>query len=150
MSKGNKKTKKVIMFIFLAAIIVLALFLLIKAKGAADADRMYEMSTNAQRVEYLNSQGWIVNPDPVSKTKITIPSEFNEAYTQYNDLQLSQGLDLTPYKGEEAMLYTYKILNFPDNPDNVTANLLIVNDRLVAADITITGEGGFTCGITGS
>lgn len=149
MSKGNKKTKKIIMFVFLAAIIVAALFLMFKAKGDAEEDRMYQMSTNAERVEYLNMQGWIVNPDPISAREIILPAEFNEKYTQYNDLQKSQGLDLTPYKGREAMLYTYKVLNFPDTPDNVTANIVIVDDRLVAADITFTGEDGTTCGISG-
>jgi len=104
MSKGNKKSKKPLLFIILAVLIAAGLFLLFNAKKEADSDKLFTMSTNAERVEYLNSKGWIVNPDPVSTTDIVIPSEFNDTYKSYNDLQQSQGFDLSQYKGKEAVL----------------------------------------------
>ena len=150
MSKGNKKVKKTLLFVVLAAMVAVALFLLYNAKKEADSDDIFAMSTNAERVEYLNSQGWIVNPDAISTTEIVIPSEFNDTYAAYNKLQLSQGFDLTKYKGKEAVLYSYEVLNFPDYPKGIMANLVVVDDRLVAADITLSGENGFTAGISGS
>lgn len=150
MSKGTKKSNKPLLFVILAVLIAAGLFLLFNAKKEADSDKLYTMSTNAERVEYLNSRGWIVNPEPLSKTDIVIPSEFNDTYQGYNDLQLAQGFDLTQYKGKEAVLYTYELLNYPDYPKNIVANLVIVNDRLVAADITLQGENGFTAGISDS
>jgi hypothetical protein len=150
MSTGNKKSKKPLLFVILAILVLAGLFLLYNAKKEADSDKLFTMSTNAERVGYLNSKGWIVNPDPISTTDIVIPSEFNDTYKSYNDLQLSQGFDLSQYKGKEAVLYTYEVLNYPDYPKNVVANLVVINDRLVAADITLQGENGFTAGISDS
>ena len=102
------------------------------------------MSTNAERVEFLNRQGWIVKPDPISKEEITVPSVFDGVYADYAALQQSQGFDLEPYKGSTATAITYQVLNYPDYPEDVTATMLIVDGRLIGGDISLAGEGGFT------
>ncbi len=144
-SGGKSGTgKKFILFIILAALVIMAVYLLSAAKAAADDDIYFSMSSNAERVEFLNKQGWIVSPDPVSKEEITIPAEFNELYEQYDEFQDEQGFDLDDYKGKEAVIYVYNVLNYPGYPENVTANLIIVNNRLVGGEITLNEEGGFT------
>lgn len=141
---GKSGGKKLLLFMVLAAVIVLAVYFLSAAKKEADNDARFAMCSNSERVEFLNRQGWIVKPDPVSKEKVTIPAEFNELYKKYAELQTAQGFDLDKYKGKEATLYSYTVLNYPEHSENVTANLLVSDDRLIAAEITLNEENGFT------
>ncbi|UKI15636.1 MAG: DUF4830 domain-containing protein [Ruminococcus sp.] len=77
--------------------------------------------------------------------KITIPAEFNAAFTEYNELQKQQGFDLGPYAGKEVTKYTYTVLNYPDYPENVVVDLLFDDHRMIGADITYNdAENGFT------
>lgn len=145
MKKDSKSGKvRTLLFILLAAVVALAVYFLSAAKDEAESDMLFTMSTNAERVEFLNKQGWIVSPDPVSKETITIPSEFNDVYGKYAELLTSQGFDLEKFKGREAELISYRVLNYPEHPDNVTANLIIVDDKLIGGDITLNEENGFT------
>lgn len=145
MSKSSsKKGLKIILFLVLAVIAVTALMFFTKAKEETEADEVLTMSTNAQRVEFLNKQGWVVKPDPLSKEEITVPSEFDGVYAEYAALQKSQGFDLEKYKGKPAVIIKYQVLNYPDYPENVVATMMISSDRLIGGDISMSGEGGFT------
>lgn len=144
MSKGSsKKGIKIFLFFILAAVAVAALFLFSKAKEENEADKMFTMAANAERIEFLNSQGWIVKPEPVSKEEITVPSVTDEAYADYAALQKQQGFDLEKYRGKPVTVITYQVLNYPDHPENVTATMMMSGDRLIGGDITLAGEGGF-------
>lgn len=144
MGKNAKKRGKGFLLIILAVVIAAAVILLGKAEKSAEADKLYSMSGNAERVEFLNRQGYIVKPDPVNRSEVTIPSEFNDVYSEYVSLQKQQGLDLEPYKGEKATVFTYAVLNYPEYPENVFADLLIANDRLIACELKYEDdENGF-------
>ncbi len=139
--KDKVKTAVILIILLIAAGVV---WIFMRADKENDLDEALTMNSNSERVIFLNKAGWIVAPDPIEQEKITIPSEFNEAYNAYNEIQLQQGFDLTKSAGEEAEIFTYSVLNYPDYPENITANLIFVNDRLVGADITQTVENGFT------
>ena len=139
--KDKVKTAVMLIILLIAAGVV---WIFMRADKENDLDEALTMNSNSERVIFLNKAGWIVAPDPIEQEKITIPSEFNEAYNAYNEIQLQQGFDLTKSAGEEAEIFTYSVLNYPDYPENITANLIFVNDRLVGADITQTIENGFT------
>lgn len=138
------KGKRFLAFTVLVAFIGLAGYFLTAAKKEAEDDIYFSMSSNVQRVDFLNRQGWIVMPDPVSTEEITIPSEFNEIYERYDEFQDEQGFDLDDYKGKKATIYTYKVLNYPEYPENVVANMIIANNRLIAGEVTLNEENGFT------
>ena len=138
------KGRKILLITVLAAFIGLAGYFLTAAKKEADSDIYFSMSSNAERVDFLNKQGWIVKPDPVSTEEITIPSEFNEVYERYDEFQDEQGFDLDDYKGRKAMIYTYSVLNYPDYPENVVANMIIADNRLIGGEVTLNEENGFT------
>lgn len=140
---NSKKGNKAILFLVLAIILVLAAFFWSKAQSESKADEMFTMSTNAERVEFLNNQGWIVHPDPVSKETVTVPSIYEGIYADYAELQKQQGFDLEKYQGSEVMIIKYQVLNYPDYPDNVTATMMICDDRLIGGDISLDTEGGF-------
>jgi len=64
----------------------------------------------------------------VSDREITVPTIWNDVYTEYQELQRAQGFDLAPCKGKPAREL---ILDCGD--DQVT--LLICEDRIIAAHI---------------
>ena len=109
---------------------------------AADAQAGMDsrLKTNEDRVALLESYGWQVEPEP---------KEFDEAYEEYNAIQLAQGLDLSVCRGKRATLYTYDLTEYPTGETGVTANLLIRRSRLIAADISSAETDGFVHGLTG-
>lgn len=143
MSKSSSKNgMKFFLFLILAAIAAIALIFFCKAKSEIESDEMFTMPSNAERVEFLNKQGLIVAPDPISKEEAAIPSEFEGVYADYAELQKSQGFDLESHKGETASIITYKVMNYPGNPDNVTATMLLLDGRLIGGDITVASDDG--------
>ncbi len=142
-SRTSKKGNKIILFVILVVIILLGLFFFKKAKTEAEQDSMFSMSSNSQRVKFLNEQGWIVKPDPVKKEEIIIPSEVNETYAEYLKLLNEQGFNIKEHMGKDAMMITYEILNYPDFPENVVANMIILDDKLIGGDVSLNEEGGF-------
>lgn len=145
MSKGSsKKGIKIFLFIILAAAAVAALFFFSKAKEETEADKMFTMASNAERIEFLNAQGWIVKPEPISKEEVTVPSVTDEVYAEYAALQKQQGFDLEKYQGQPVTVITYQVLNYPDHPENVTATMMMSDDRLIGGDVSMAGEDGFT------
>lgn len=140
MSRTKKSKGRAVLVIILAAVIIAALFFLGKAKKEADSDRFFAMSGNAQRVEFLNRQGYIVKPDPVKREDVTVPSEFNETYMKYVEMQKVQGLDLEDHKGDKAILFSYEVLNYPEIAEGVFAELLVADDKLIACQLRCDDE----------
>ena len=97
------------------------------------------LETNDQREEYITSLGWEFKTNCDEK-QVQIPSEFNDVYTRYNEIQKSQGFDLEPYKGQEVTVYTYNITNYAgyENRDCIYANLIVCNNMLIGGDVCST------------
>lgn len=114
----------------------------------AEIDLDSKLRDNEQRVALLESYGWKVDPEPRSEREVQIPKTFDDTYQAYNAIQLGQGLDLTPYQGKRATLYTYELLEYPTGQEGVVANLLVRRNRLIAADISAPEADGFVHGIT--
>ncbi len=103
-------------------------------------------ATSEERTAYLESLGWEF--DGTSEKEITIPSEFNRVYENYNAVQKQQGFDLEKYKGKKATIYTYNITNYKNNK-NVLANLLICDGVLIGADLCDpSAKDGFLVALT--
>ena len=98
--------------------------------------------------DFLKEYGWEVSPTPVELQEVTIPADFGRVYTVYNDLQLAQNFDLTPYKGKAVMRYTYEVYNYPDIPTGVVANLLIYKEQVIGGDICTRALDGFMHGFS--
>ena len=147
--------KKVVAGVLAVGAMVLGVVLLAPAaetvhaqtvSGEIDLDS--KLKTNEQRVALLESYGWQVEPEPRSEREVQIPKTFDDTYQAYNAIQLEQGLDLVPYQGKRATLYTYELTAYPTGEEGVTANLLIRRNRLIAADISSAEADGFVHGIT--
>ena len=110
----------------------------VSAEGSALSAKL---KTNEDRVALLTACGWSVESEPVGTQEVQIPDTFDEVYEQ------AQGLDLTPYQGKRATLYTYALTAYPTGEQGVTANLLVRRNRLIAADITSAQTDGFVHGL---
>ena len=145
--------KKIVAGVLAAGAVVAGIVLLLPAAENAqttvgEVGLDSKLKTNEQRVALLESYGWQVDPEPRSEREVQIPKTFDDTYQAYNAIQLEQGLDLTPYQGKRATLYTYELTAYPTGEQGVIANLLIRLNRLIAADISSAEADGFVHGIT--
>ena len=100
----------------------------------------------ADHIEFLGECGYNVLEKPVQIQEIIIPSEFSSDYEKYNELQKISGFDLSNYKSCRVKKYTYKVLNYDDSDDEVVANIIIYNEKIIGGDISSTVLGGFVHG----
>ena len=100
------------------------------------------VATNEGRVEFLKSFGWEVAPSPVESSQVKIPREASEVFDRYNNLQKSQGYDLSQFAGKNVMRFVYKITNYPGATEPVYATVLISKNRVIGGDITDTAAKG--------
>lgn len=100
------------------------------------------MKTNEDRVAFIESYGIKVKPEAVREETFTMPDDFDRVILGYNQLQKAQGLDLTKYERKRVTHYAYEVTNY-DSESTVFVNLLVYRGRIIAADISSVGDGGF-------
>ena len=128
--------------VLLAAIL---LIVLLAASGGEDKAKTQSPigNTNDDRVAYLATFGWSVNAEPTQTQKVKIPDTAeNKVFARYNDLQKSQGFDLTDFAGKEVMRYVYEILNYPDASAPVYASVLVYDGHIIGGDVTNSAPDG--------
>lgn len=143
-------TKKLLMFSLLGAVAAVALLLLANGETAAASAKGgaagLAAQTNGQRVAYLKTFGWSVEEEACEIVEIAIPMEFGDVYENYNAVQKKQGFDLAPYRGKRVKRYTYAVLNYPGQAEDVRANLLVYNDQIIGGDVCSLKLDGFLHG----
>ena len=137
--------------------LIAVIILLASGTGKEDADpaaaetgkdiSFKNIRDNDSRIAFLGAFGWETGPQPASIEEVVIPKTFGEVYTQYNDLQKAQGLDLSKYAGKTVRRYTYEVLNYPGAEDPVYADLLIYKNRVIGADVCSAKLAGFMHGL---
>lgn len=137
--KYLKKATIIVLIVVIISFVLMA-FLGARVKKVSSA---HAISSNEDRVAFLNSCGWIVSEKPVEEIDVIIPSEFNGVYSDYNKLQQKQGYDLSLYKGVTAKKYTYEVRNYPDVVENVQASVLIYKGRVIGGDVSSMELNGF-------
>ena len=138
--------KKVAIILGAVVAVILALILLF---GGSDSTTTaaQSVSGNDGRVAFLQEMGWQVSTSPVESGQVRIPQEQSPVYQRYNDLQKSQGYDLTQYAGKTVMRYVYKVNNFPNATEPVYATLLVYKDQIIGGDVTDTAAKGMVQGL---
>ena len=135
--------KKAALAVILAGAVMAALILLLGRGGSpAQQDRPL-LTSNAERVAYLQELGWEVVEEPVTTLQFLLPPQLKGDYAAYNDLQKSQGFDLEACCGKQVTRYTYTVSNYPQRPDGVQLNLYVCEELPVAGDVVCTGADGF-------
>ena len=128
------KLKKMLYYVItVAVIIIIGAFCIVLASDE-----------NEKNIEFLDSYGWRAEPICIEQVSYKIPDNFDEVYNNYNELQKLSGLDLTQYKGRNAIRYTYIISNFPiETEEDVRANVICVAGEPVGGDIMTVKLDGF-------
>ena len=132
--------KILILLAIIAGLIAGALWLLDDGQDVATAAP--SVATNDGRVAFLKGFGWQVANSPAESSQVKIPKETSEVFDRYNNLQKSQGYDLSRYAGKNVMRFVYKVENYPGATEPVYATLLIYKNQVIGGDITDTAAKG--------
>ena len=140
------KTRLAAVITGIIAVAVLAAVIAAAGKEGpgADADAG---DTNEERIAFLGRCGWEVNPEPVQTQTVAVPAEASEVFDRYNQLQKSQGYDLSGLAGKRVNRYVYEVLNCPEAEGPVYATLFVHAGKIVGGDITDTAPGGLMRGL---
>lgn len=138
------KEKLVIALLALAAVIV-ALVLLFGGSSETTTETIApaNVSTNDGRLEFISSYGWEVNTTPLETTEVKVPEDNSEVFDRYNELQKSQGYDLSKFAGKKLKKVTYEVLNHPSGETGVKLTLFINKKEVVGGDVSSGRQGGF-------
>lgn len=136
---------------FTAIAIILIPLLVFSAVYISRAEKNNEITTFAgkttsERVAFLKQFGWEVDTSDETVKDTVIPSVFDNVYEAYNSIQLSQGFDLSEYKGKAVKLYNIKVNNYPKNSEYVYATLIVLDGVIIGGDIHSTELNGFMHG----
>ena len=127
-----------------------ALLLWGRAPAAVQAFLGHRAETKCATAEdgaaWLREQGWEVDPEPTGQMEVLVPARFDQLYESYNDIQKAQWFDISLYKGDREMKYTYLEKNYHQQPEGVAANLLVYQGKLIGADLCSLRLGGFLRG----
>ena len=138
--------KKKIAIILAAVIALVAGLVMLFGGNDSTPTASTNVSNNDARVAFLKSFGWDVTTSPVESSQVRIPSESSEVFDRYNQLQKSQGYDLSTYAGKTVMRYVYKINNYPNATEPVYATLLVYKNQIIGGDVTDTAAKGVVRG----
>ena len=107
-----------------------------------------KIKTNEDRIAFLAQFGWQVDQTPTESTTVTIPKDFDKVFAAYNELQKSQGLNLSDYASRTVERYTYTVTNYEGYDGKVLANVLIFRGRVIGGDICSADTSGFIHGFS--
>lgn len=142
------KNKRKLIRIAVIPAVLLAALLIVLLLGRRTA---ISGETLSDRTAFAKSLGYTVSEDSEAVRNIVIPAVFGNVYENYNAMQKECGFDLSLYKGEEAVQYTYNITDYTDESgntlDNIRMNLIVVGGKIVGGDICSAEFNGFMTGL---
>lgn len=106
-------------------------------------------SDAAERTAFLSQFGWKIDEDPVEVSEVIIPSDFNNTYSAYNEIQKTQGMDLEPYKGKRVKRWVYEVKNYPGYAASsgcIRATILVYDGLVIGGDVSSLELDGFMQG----
>ena len=126
------------------AVLILMILLISSLKSRpSPGEELITAASEEARAEYLRSLGWEIETSPMETLEFMLPQPLNDSYEEYNTLQKEQGFDLEPYAGMQVKRYSYRVLNYPNYPDDVQADLYLCGDVVIGGDILYCGDSGF-------
>jgi hypothetical protein len=129
---------KTIVRIFVLAVSVILFAVICVKNSSGPVVQITDENVSA----YLMTHGWETDTGKLTSEQITIPSEFNDVYTRYNEVQKQQGFDLRKYRGSSAVLLTCPITNYGTD-EEVVCELILKDSRLIGANLSLKGKNGF-------
>ncbi len=114
--------------------------------GVTVSYRYDKVKSADDAASFLSQFGWVVDAGSVEKREVTIPAEFDKVFAGYNEMQKSQGLDLSKYKKKTVTRYTFIVTNYDGYDGTVYANVLVYRNRVIGGDICSADVNGFIHG----
>ena len=145
-----RKTAKYALIVALAAAtVIFAAARVREARAVPTAKSAYQdIAGNEARREFLAGFGWETTAEPEETVAVSVPEEFDGAFAEYAELQLSQGFSLESFKGKTLTRYTYGVTNYGGEPEgSVKANLLMSGTTVVGGDVCSVRSDGFIHGL---
>lgn len=144
----KKMMALIVVAIIMAAAVVCGVIYLQKGElPGISSSTSLKVSQQDDVAEYIRSFGWEIENEPSEIVNVMVPEEFNQVYENYNQIQKKQGFDLEKYKGMEAKRYTYVVMNYPNYPEHIRADVIVSGGKIIAADICSIELQGFIHGI---
>ena len=113
----------------------------------AEASYSYEKVKNVSDAQgFLSQFGWSVDATPAEVKTVTLPREFDKVFAAYNEIQKTQGLNLSKYKGKDVTRYTFRVTNYEEYTGTVYANVLVYKNRVIGGDVCSADASGFVHG----
>lgn len=141
--KGKLGVKQIALFIITVIVLVFLVNLVVNYfKGVFGSVSMEDAAS------FLQEYGWELDLKDCKRDEIVIPKEFSEVYERYNALQLKQGYDLTKYRTDTVIRYTFKVKNF-EGYENALAHVLTKGGKIIGGDICSTDLSGIMTGFDG-
>ncbi len=142
---------KTVLLIVLTAIAVGSLlwFTFNDRPVAQDGAISLKAENEEQRLAFISQFGWDVEKDPVEVSEIIVPTEFDEVYEKYNEIQKAQNLDMSLYAGKRVKRWTYAVNNYPGyeaRKNVIQLSLLVYEGTVVGGDVCSIELGGFMHG----
>ncbi len=132
-SVGKKQIGKGMIFA-LAGLAVLAAVLLLGGKDNDSSVGEIDGSTEETRRSYLSSLGLVLS-ETSSIADVGVPEQFDERFTEYNEMLKTTGFDLEGYKGKTVKKCTYTVVNREDLGGEVNAVLLLDGNAVVGGHL---------------
>lgn len=111
--------------------------------GSIDHIRYDGIEDHEDMASFLAQFGWTVAGKPLSDEEVTLPQNVQGVFAGYNELQKSQGLDLTPYGGKRVRKAVFLVTNHPNGEEQVLATVFIYRNKVIAGDIASGDPTGF-------
>ena len=148
--RANKPKLIAALCVLLVLLVIISFFIEDKIGPVTKGTEINAKATTAEeRISFLSQFGWKINEDPVEVTEVIIPSEFNDTYSQYNEIQKNQSMNLEPYKGKRVKKWVYEVKNYPGYAEEsgcIRATLLIYEGLVIGGDISSLEPEGFMQG----
>ena len=102
-SVKTTKTKMIgTLCVILALIIAVILFFGGNGSSEAAESISRRASDNKERLDYLTAKGFEAASEPSAVEEVLLPEEMDEILSEYNEIQLESGFDLSPYLGKKV------------------------------------------------
>ena len=134
--------RKILIGLMAAVAVIIALILLLGGRGETQPTAGSTVSGHEARVQFLQDFGWQVTTSPTESGQVKIPANASEVFDRYNQLQKSQGYDLSQYAGKSVMRYVYQVNNYPGATEPVYATVLVYKNEVIGGDVTDTSATG--------
>ena len=138
----------------LSLAVLITLLALVEPTAVATGGEVYTenivysgIKTNEDRVNFLSGLGWTVKAQPIYEKSFVMPESFDRVMQGYNEIQRSQGLDLSKYRKKKVTRYTYEVENYENGGEKVYANIIVYKNRIIAGDICSSSPDGFVHGL---